>query len=641
MRPEFYASALRSWQEAEQENCESFLLRGQALAEAEEWAKGKRLSDVDDQFLRDGREVERRSINLRLESESLARESAEQANLILAEAEQEARQSAEQSNQLLIEAEQKIAERIRSSYIVLFITLGTALLICIFALLFIRSSKQSAELADQQAAISIQKAEQSIRSANAQKQESEKKEKLAQSRSDMADRQVEDANKNLKSAKEKLATTDSQSKEQIERANQEVQDAETKVSQALQEQQQAQKEVKEQISKSQSEKQKIQIDIDKKSTEFAKLTTEFAQARNQMRLAQQAIVESVGDTPARIERQTGQRPAIVYISFINSGNGKGDDTLGILMITAQGQVSKQIFIKASELNMLIVQFRADLLDKDSEDFKESAQKLYKILISPIDDELQKQKINNIVFITDNHDLRATPLSTLYDGRQFLVEKYSIGVMPGLNLTDTRYTDIRNANILAMGLSKSTLGFPPQIGVEKELSNIKTEWKDNADIFLNEEFTIENFRLQRQKKNFQIVHLASYGSFLDGDAEKSFSLLWNSKMRMEEFEQLGLEQSPVALLVLSIANTGIDKERKSKFGIAEKAIQLGTKSVLASLWAIDDEGTSLLMKEFYKQLKTVPTKSEALRKAQVSMLKKSEDFSHPYYWASFTIIGNPW
>ncbi len=66
-----------------------------------------------------------------------------------------------------------------------------------------------------------------------------------------------------------------------------------------------------------------------------------------------------------------------------------------------------------------------------------------------------------------------------------------------------------------------------------------------------------------------------------------------------------------------------------------------------------------MTEFYKQLKTAPTKSEALRQAQISLLRTtlkakkttdygineaippSTDFSHPYYWAGFTIIGNPW
>jgi CHAT domain-containing protein len=562
--------------------------------------------------------------------------------LILAEAEQEARQSAEHSNQLLIEAEQKVAKRIRSSSIILFVTLGAALLISILASQFVRSSTQRAELADKQAAITSQKAEQSIRNANAQKQESEKDVRFAQSKLDTANRQVEEADQNLTSAKAKLAIATSESKEEIERANQEVQDAEIKVSQALQEQQQAQKEVKEQISKSQSEKQKIQIEIDKKATEFAKLTTEFDQARNQMRLAQQAIVESVGDTPARIERQTGQRPAIVYISFINSENGKGDDTLGILMITAQGQVSKQISIKASELNILIEKFRQELLDTVSNDFLESSQKLYEILIKPIDLDLQKQKINNLVFITDNSALRFISLAALHDGKQFLVEKYSVGVMPGLNLTDTRYKDLKNANILAMGISKPIYNFSALPSIEIELSNIKSVWKSNVDIFLNEEFTIDNFRLQRQNKNFQIIYIATHAGLNVRDLDKSFLLLWNKKLELSRFDELGLEQFPLELLVLSTGYSGIGTISKdTKFGFAGKAIQSGTKSVLASLTSVSDEGTTTLMTEFYKQLKTAPTKSEALRKAQVSMLKKSKNFSHPYYWASFTIIGNPW
>jgi CHAT domain-containing protein len=48
-----------------------------------------------------------------------------------------------------------------------------------------------------------------------------------------------------------------------------------------------------------------------------------------------------------------------------------------------------------------------------------------------------------------------------------------------------------------------------------------------------------------------------------------------------------------------------------------------------------------MTEFYKQLKTAPTKSEALRQAQISLLKRGERFDHPAYWAGLTIIGNPW
>jgi hypothetical protein len=468
MRPSFYGSAFQAWQESDEQK-ESFLLRGQALVDAEAWAKGKRLSDEDDQFLRDSRDVEKLAIARSLASELVAREAAEQANLILAEAEREARESAEESNRLLIEAKEKAAKQIRAGSMILGFTLGLAVIISILALLFERSSTQRAEIAVQLSETTKQQSERAIRSANTQKQEEEKKVSLAQSQLDLKNRLFEEANQKLASAKEKLESVDRESQEQQNKAAQEVQDAEIKVAQARQEQQQARKAVEEQISKSQAEAQKIQSEIAKKAIEFSKLSAEFNQAQSQMKLAQQAIIESVGDTPARIERQTGQKPAIVYISFINSGsNSKANDALGILIITAKGQVSNPISTKKSELDKLITDFRYYIRDESTEDYLESAQKLYNILIKPIDSELQKQKINNLVFITDNNDLRAIPLSALYDGKKFLVEKYSVGVMPSLYLNDTRYKDIRNANLLAMGISKSILGFPAIPGVDREL-----------------------------------------------------------------------------------------------------------------------------------------------------------------------------
>ncbi|MCY7367028.1 MAG: CHAT domain-containing protein [Chamaesiphon sp.] len=98
-------------------------------------------------------------------------------------------------------------------------------------------------------------------------------------------------------------------------------------------------------------------------------------------------------------------------------------------------------------------------------------------------------------------------------------------------------------------------------------------------------------------------------------------------------------------------------------------QSGAKTVLASLWTVDDAGTLGLMNEFYSRLKIAPIESEALRQAQLSMLKgetriengkvitptrkvtipeappdskvKQKKLSHPYYWLAFMMIGNPW
>ncbi len=644
LRPSFYGSAFQAWQESDEQK-ESFLLRGQALVDAEAWAKGKRLSDEDEQFLRDSREVERQAISLSLETERLTREAAEEANLIL------------------IEAERNATKKVKTGSIILIFTLGTALLISVFAAQFVRSATERAEKADRDAATKIQQAELAVKKSDVQKQQAVENVQFAQSQLDLKNRQVAEAKDNLANAEKKLENVDRESKEQLDKANQEVQEAKTRVSQALQEQQQAQKIVEEQIIKSQAEAQKIQSEIAKKATEFSKLSAEFEQTQNQMRLAQQAIVESVGDAPARIELQTRQRPAIIYISFINSGiNSKANDTLGILMITAQDQVSEQISIKKEDLVKTIGDFRSSLQDPLSLDYLEPAQKLYKILISPINSQLQKQKISNLVFITDSSSLRSIPLAALHDGEGFLVETYNIGVMPGLTLTDTRHTNLKNANVLAMGLSKPRDGLSGLTELEEELINIQSVWKERAELLLNEDFTLENFRTRRQKKYFQVVHIASQGQYI-ASKQESFFLMWDRKVNQNQLQDLSLEQPSIELLVLNVGQAIVGNKEENgiitKYGLAGNSIQLGVKSVMASFWYTDLRSTVVLMSEFYKQLKTAPTKSEALRQAQISMLKNTlkvkqitnfglnikpsnpNDFSHPYYWSGFTIIGNPW
>jgi CHAT domain-containing protein len=125
---------------------------------------------------------------------------------------------------------------------------------------------------------------------------------------------------------------------------------------------------------------------------------------------------------------------------------------------------------------------------------------------------------------------------------------------------------------------------------------------------------------------------------------------------------------VELLVLSACTTAVGDE-DAELGFAGLAVQAGVKSALASLWYVSDAGTLGLMSEFYQQLRTAPIKAEALRQAQLGMLKGKvrlqdgrlhnsgslqgtplpgelvargdKNLSHPYYWAAFTMIGSPW
>jgi CHAT domain-containing protein len=94
-----------------------------------------------------------------------------------------------------------------------------------------------------------------------------------------------------------------------------------------------------------------------------------------------------------------------------------------------------------------------------------------------------------------------------------------------------------------------------------------------------------------------------------------------------------------MVTLSACNTAVS-EQKIKGWInnpAQSFIDIGVKSVVATLWAVDDKATSMLMKEFYTDLKT-KTKSDAIRDAQLKLIKTKE-FKHPYYWAPFILIGD--
>jgi len=102
LRPAFYAEAMKAWQEAGDEQKESFLLRGQALEEAEAWSKGKRLSDDDEQFLRESREIERQEADRKLKATRLEQEAVEKRNQILTAADQTAQRRIKLGSLILI-----------------------------------------------------------------------------------------------------------------------------------------------------------------------------------------------------------------------------------------------------------------------------------------------------------------------------------------------------------------------------------------------------------------------------------------------------------------------------------------------------------------------------------------------------------
>jgi len=141
--------------------------------------------------------------------------------------------------------------------------------------------------------------------------------------------------------------------------------------------------------------------------------------------------------------------------------------------------------------------------------------------------------------------------------------------------------------------------------------------------------------------YQIVHLATHGEF-SSSAEGTFVLTWNEKLTVEQLNHLlrsdKKQINPIELLVLSACRTAFGDNRAS-LGLAGMAVRSGARSTIASLWDVDDQATAELMAKFYQELtNSQNTKSEALRRAQLAILK-NDKFAHPYYWAAFVLIGN--
>ncbi|HEY9794320.1 MAG TPA: CHAT domain-containing protein, partial [Leptolyngbyaceae cyanobacterium] len=142
-------------------------------------------------------------------------------------------------------------------------------------------------------------------------------------------------------------------------------------------------------------------------------------------------------------------------------------------------------------------------------------------------------------------------------------------------------------------------------------------------YLNSAFTWRTLR--DNLSQYQILHIATHGKFEPGSADASFLVMGDGEKlpipKIETLKNLGNLQL-VALSACETALGGTGQDGTEIAGISFYFLNKGAKAVMASLWAVNDGSTSLLMQQFYKNLATSQqpiTKAEALRQAQLSLL----------------------
>ncbi|OYQ68043.1 hypothetical protein B9G53_00465 [Pseudanabaena sp. SR411] len=317
------------------------------------------------------------------------------------------------------------------------------------------------------------------------------------------------------------------------------------------------------------------------------------------------------------------------------------DRLEIILFTPNTiPISRTVKISQKELETLVIDFRAGLLDAGSEDVKEPATQLYKLLIKPIESELIQAKATTILYAPDGI-LRYIPIAALYDGKQWLAEKYRISNLIAYSLFDFSAQPKNSPNILAGA-------FGGKAGEQKfgqnALPATLTEVQAIANSFQNSvTLTEENFSrqaIEAKFKNHNILHLATHAEFNIGVPDNSFIIFGNGdKIRLNEITDWQIPN--IDLIVLSACQTGVGKlgDGVEILGFGYQVQKAGAKQAIASLWKVDDAGTQALMEAFYGELKKGDvTSTEALHRAQVALIR-SPQYNHPNYWSAFFAIGN--
>ncbi len=269
---------------------------------------------------------------------------------------------------------------------------------------------------------------------------------------------------------------------------------------------------------------------------------------------------------------------------------------------------------------------------------ELAQQVYDWLIRPIEAELKASDIQTLTFVLDGA-LRNVPMAALHDGKEYLIQNYSIALTPGLQLLDPKPIQLKNKRTLLAGITEARHGFPALPNVKDELAAIQNVVSNR--VLLNDTFTSGALKEIVQSSDFPVVHLATHGQF-SSDVEDTFVLAWDEEVKVQDLSSIlrGGDRldKPLELLVLSACETA-SGDARAALGLAGISVQAGARSTLASLWSLDDKSGAVFAEKFYKAL--LPGKlsrAEALQAAQLEMLD-DPDYRKPQSWASYVLVGN--
>ena len=332
--------------------------------------------------------------------------------------------------------------------------------------------------------------------------------------------------------------------------------------------------------------------------------------------------------------------APVRISEIQSSLG-ADETLleyfqsdgEIYVFVVDRERVKGLRLDAPDVDREIERFRRALEAPGSTEHERSARDLYARLVEPVESLIRSPKL----VVVPHGGLHYLPFNALKSTSGFVIDRWSVRYLPSASAMQHIRAESQEPrrSVLAVGNPDAGPAVPKLKHAETEAVEIGGLFP-RSKVLVGKEATETTFR--RLAGEFGYLHVASHGRF-DSESPLGSGLLLAADADNDGLltvDELFTLQLDAEVVVLSACETGLGRLNPGDdmVGLTRGFMYAGARSVVASLWRVDDAATLALMREFYSNLGHL-TAVEALRAAQV-MAK--ERYGHPFYWAAFQLTG---
>lgn len=202
------------------------------------------------------------------------------------------------------------------------------------------------------------------------------------------------------------------------------------------------------------------------------------------------------------------------------------------------------------------------------------------------------------------------------------------------------SDGRDTVVLEEGVTRKKFLTLPSSGIEA--STISKMW--NGDYYVNSDATEQKF--YENAKNYRIIHLSTHGVADARQGDYSYLAFSEQEDTLEnEFlyvRDLYNIQLNADLVFLSACETAQGELQRGEgiISLARAFAFAGAKSIITSLWQMQDTATKDISIQFYKNLRRGQPKDVALQKAKINYIKKAKSpQKHPFFWAGFIALGD--